>query len=36
MVVLGVVAADGERPGLGCILQSCSGRWLSFYYGEEF
>ena len=30
---VGVVLADGARPGLGCILQSCSGRWLSFYYG---
>ena len=29
---VGVVPADGARPGLGCILQSCSGRWLSFYY----
>ena len=26
------MAADGVRPGLGCILQSCCGRWLSFYY----
>ena len=30
---VGVVPADGVCPGLGCILQSCSGRWLSFYYG---
>ena len=30
---VGVVAADGVRPGLGCILQYCSGRWLSSYYG---
>ena len=30
---VGVVATDGVRPGFGCILQSCSGRWLSFYYG---
>ena len=30
---VGVAPADGARPGLGCILQSCSGRWLSFYYG---
>ena len=27
---VGVAPADGARPGLGCILQSCSGRWLSF------
>ena len=27
---VGVVPADGARPGLGCILQSCSGRWLFF------
>ena len=30
---VGVVAADGVCPCLGCILQSCSGRWLSSYYG---
>ena len=30
---VGVMPADGACPGLGCILQSCSGRWLSFYYG---
>ena len=30
---VGVVATDGVRPGLGCILQSCSGRRLSFCYG---
>ena len=30
---VGVVTADGVRPGLGCILQSCCGRWLSFCYG---
>ena len=30
---VGVMAADGVRPGLGCILQSGSGRWLSVYYG---
>ena len=30
---VGVVAADGVHPGLGCILQSCSRRWHSFYYG---
>ena len=29
---VGVVAADGVRPGLGCILQSCGERWFSFYY----
>ena len=28
---VGVAPADGARPGLGCILQSCSGRWLSFF-----
>ena len=28
-----IVAADEVRPGLRCILQSCCGRWLSFYYG---
>ena len=33
---VGVMAADGVRPGFGCILQSCSGRWLSVYYGSEF
>ena len=33
---VGVVAAGGVRAGLGCILQSCSGRWLSFYYRLEF
>ena len=27
---VGVVAADGLCPHLGCILQSCSGRWLFF------
>ena len=30
---VGVVAADGVRPGLGCILQSCSRRRLSSCYG---
>ena len=30
---VGVASADGAHPGLGCILQSCSGRRLSFYYG---
>ena len=30
---VGAMAADGVRPGLGCILQSCSGRWFSSYYG---
>ena len=27
---VGDVPADGALPVLGCILQSCSGRWLSF------
>ena len=30
---VGVMAVDGVRPRLGCILQSCSRRWLSSYYG---
>ena len=33
---VGVVAADGVHPGLGCILQSCSGRWLSSDCGWGF
>ena len=32
---VGVVATDGMLPGLGCILQSCRGRWLPFRYGWE-
>ena len=33
---VGFVAADGVRPGLGCILWFWCERWLSFYYGWEF
>ena len=33
---VGVVGADGVRPGLGCILQVRCGRWLSCNCGEEF
>ena len=33
---VGVVATDGVCPGLGCILQSWCGRWLSCYCGLEF
>ena len=33
---VGVMAADGVHPGFGCILQSCSGRWLSSYYDKSF
>ena len=32
---VGVMAADGVCPGLGCILQSCSGRWLFFYIADK-
>ena len=28
--------AEGARPGLGCILLSCSGRWLSFFMDKSF
>ena len=31
---VGVVPADGVRPGLGSILQSCCRKWLPFYYGR--
>ena len=33
---VGVMAADGVCPGLGCILKFCRGRWPSFYYGLKF
>ena len=33
---VGVVAAYGVRPGLGCILQSCSGRWLSLHLSRTW
>ena len=31
---VGVMAADGVRPGLGCILQSCSGPHSCFWSNE--